>query len=161
LNKEAKMANFDEFKQKARDTMETIADKSVELYKIAEEKTKVLAKMTKLGAEITVDKGNVRKLYREIGKMYYELHKSSPEETLAQTCAEVTVTLETIADKQAELNELKKSLGEKVKTESDPEEKGVEVEIIIEDIGEPIQDEAETTPVKETEPDDLEPSAGE
>ncbi|NMA25081.1 MAG: hypothetical protein GX936_05370 [Clostridiales bacterium] len=69
------MTNFEDLVQKAKDTMETIADKSIELYKAAEEKTKLLAKMTKLGAEITMEKGNVRKLYREIGKKYYELHK--------------------------------------------------------------------------------------
>ncbi|NLT14574.1 MAG: hypothetical protein GXY05_09555 [Clostridiales bacterium] len=143
------MANFEDFKQKAMDTMETIADKSIELYKVAEEKTKLLAKMTKLGAEITLEKGDVRKLYREIGKKYYEMHKSSPEEPLAQACAEVTVSLDCIAAKQKELDELKNSLSEKSAAEARTDDKDIEVEIIVEDLGEQVREEAETAPVKE------------
>ena len=146
------MSNFEDFKQKAKDTMDTIADRSVELYKIAEEKTKLLARITKLGAELTLEKGNVRKLYREIGKRYYELHKSSPEETLAQACAEVTVSLDCIAVKQKQIDDLKNSLSEKNDIASDTEEKDIEVEIIIEEIGEPTQEEIVTTSVIEPNP---------
>jgi hypothetical protein len=130
------MANFEELKQKAKDTMETIADKSVELYKAAEEKTRLFAKITKLGAEITLEKGTLRKLYREIGQKYYELHKASPEEALAQSCIEVTASLETIAAKQKEIQELKNSdnLGERNAAETDTQEKDADVEIIIEDL---------------------------
>jgi hypothetical protein len=130
------MANFEELKQKAKDTMETIADKSVELYKAAEEKTRLFAKITKLGAEITLEKGTLRKLYREIGQKYYELHKASPEEALAQSCIEVTASLETIAAKQKEIQELKNSdnLGERNAAEADTQEKDADVEIIIEDL---------------------------
>lgn len=142
------MANFEDFKQKAKDTVETIADKSAELYKIAEEKTKLFAKMTKLGAEITVDKGNVRKLYREIGKKYYELHKLSPEEPLAQACAEVTITLDRIAAKQKEFDELKNNISEKGRTGCVEDEKDIEVDIIIDDVGEPVQDVTDTAEVK-------------
>ncbi len=142
------MANFDEFKQKAKDTMEIIADRSVELYKIAEEKTKLFAKITKLGAEVALEKGTVRKLYREIGKKYYELHKPSPEESLAQTCSEVTASLERIAVKQKEIEELKNSidLGVNADAEDLDADKDIEVEIIIEEFDKPEQDDA---------PDDL------
>ena len=117
--------------------------------------------MTKLGAEITMEKGNVRKLYREIGKKYYELHKSSPEEPLAQACAEVTISLDLIAAKQKELDELKNSLSEKGITETDAEEdKDLEVEIIVEDLGDPERKSPEATPVKEPELNADEPSAG-
>jgi hypothetical protein len=101
------MANFDEFKKAAKETMGTIADRSVELYKIAEEKTKIIAKRTKLSAEIAVEKGGVRNLYKEIGKIYYELHKNDPELALRQLCAEVDSSWELIALKQQELDELK------------------------------------------------------
>lgn len=135
------MSNFDELKQKAKDTMETIADKSVELYKIAEEKTKIIAKITKLSTEIALEKGNVRKLYREIGKRYYELHNASPEEELAQTCAEVKNALECIVAKQKEVGELKNALdlGEKGDMNADEDDDDIEVEIIIEDLAAPSQ----------------------
>lgn len=129
------MTNFDEFKQRAKDTMETIADKSIELYKIAEEKTKVLAKITKLTTELALEKATVRRLYKEIGKKYYELHKSAPEEALAQACAEVTVSLETITAKATEINELKKSINDKTEAESAVDDDAA-VEIIIEDLNE-------------------------
>lgn len=137
------MSNFDEFKQKAKDTMETIADRSVELYKIAEEKTKIFAKITKLGAEIAIEKGNVRKLYREIGRKYYELHKASPEDALAQTCTEVTASLDCISAKQKEIEELKTSydLG-KDEAAGDEGSKDIEVEIIVEEFEKPEQNEA-------------------
>ena len=101
------MANFDDFKQKAKDAAETIAEKSVEYYKIAEEKTKIFAKSTKLSTEISFEKGNLRKFYTEIGRIYYANHKDNPEEVLAQVCAEATASIEKIKIKQCELDKLK------------------------------------------------------
>ena len=101
------MTNFDELKQKAKDTMETIADKSVELYKVAEEKARLLAKITKLSTEITFEKGDLRKHYRELGQKYYELHKDAPEESLVQSCVEIAKSLETISTKQREIDALR------------------------------------------------------
>lgn len=140
------MANFDEFKQKAKDTMESIADRSVELYKIAEEKTKLFAKITKLSTEIALEKGTVRKLHREIGKKYYELHKSAPEEALAQSCAEVTAALDCISAKQKEIEELKSfyDIGDKDYVASDADDQDVEVEIIIEGLDDDAADESES-----------------
>jgi hypothetical protein len=117
------MDNFDDFKKKAKETMGTIADRSVELYKIAEEKTKILAKTTKLQAEIALERGNIRKLYKEIGKTYYELHKEAPETALEQKCAEVSVSLDRIASKLQEIQDIK----------NDADAKDIDVEIIMEE----------------------------
>jgi hypothetical protein len=94
------MSNFEEFKQKAKDTAETIADKSVEFYKFAEEKTKIIAKLTKLSTEIALQKNTVKKLYTDLGKKYYELYQEEPVEALKQTCEEITAALEIIEKKQ-------------------------------------------------------------
>ena len=115
------MANFDELKQKAKDTMETIADKSVELYKIAEEKAKLLAKIARLSAEVALEKGDLRKHYRELGQLYYELHLAAPEESLAQSCAEITASLEFIAAKQKEIDDLKGCAGFEPAPEDEPD----------------------------------------
>lgn len=117
------MDNFDDFKKKAKDTMGTIADKSVELYKIAEEKTKILAKTTKLQAEIAMERGNIRKMYREIGKTYYELHKEAPETALEQKCGDVSVSFDRIAAKLQEIQEIKNAA----------DLKDIDVEIIMEE----------------------------
>ncbi len=101
------MAHFEELKQIAKDTAETIADKSSELYKMAEEKTKLLAKIAKLSADITLEKGAVRKLYRELGQLYYEQYKNVPKPDFTQICQEITMSLEVISEKQKEINALR------------------------------------------------------
>jgi hypothetical protein len=145
------MTNFDEFKQIAKDKMETIADRSVELYKIAEEKTKLFAKMTRLSTEVALEKGTVRRLYKEIGKKYYELHKASSEDELTQACAEVTSSLECIAAKLAEIEELKKSIDCTVKEDDSPasDVKAAVVNIIVEDFGQHEPTEADIAPDNE------------
>ena len=104
------MSNFNGFKKMAKETMETIADRSAELYRIAEEKTKIIARRTKISAEIAVEKGSVRNLYKEIGKVYYALHRDTPEPSLKPLCAEIDEAIERINEKQQELDELKNAV---------------------------------------------------
>jgi hypothetical protein len=101
------MANFEDIKQKAVDTAGTIADKSVELAKAAADKAKDLAKIAKLTTEIGIEKDGIRKNYNAIGKLYYELHKDDAEDALSQAVAEITAGYETIAAKQAEIEDVK------------------------------------------------------
>jgi len=101
------MAHYDDLRKKAKDALDTLADVSVEAYKIAEEKAKVLAKRAKLTAAIANDRASVRRLKVEIGGTYYMLHKDAPEEALKQLCDEVTLALDGIAAKQRELEELR------------------------------------------------------
>ncbi|MDR0839176.1 MAG: hypothetical protein LBN99_05980 [Oscillospiraceae bacterium] len=101
------MANFDDIKQKAREVAGVIADVSVDLYKKAEEKSKIFAKIAKLQAENASDRSSVRKLYLEIGKTYFETHKLFPEPELEQDCAEVAAALERIEERKAEIAAIK------------------------------------------------------
>ena len=103
------MKNFEDLKKKAKDAFDTIADVSVEAYKIAEEKAKLIAKSTVLSTEISRERSYVRRLYLEIGRKYYELHKDDPCEDFEQNCHGVTAALSRIAAKQKELDDLKKS----------------------------------------------------
>lgn len=119
------MSNFDEFKKVARDTAETIADKSVEFYKFAEEKTKIIAKITRLKTEIALEKNNIRKKYLEIGKKYYELYKDDPAEELKDFCVDITEATDRI--------ELKKKQIEDIKTVASDDFDDIEVEIVIEE----------------------------
>jgi len=132
------MAHFEELKQIAKDTAETIADKSAELYKMAEEKTKLLAKIAKLSADITLEKGAVRKLYRELGQLYYEQYKNAPEPGFAQICQEITMSLEVISEKQKEIDALRNGAycepsGSGGNDGEPPEDQG-NVEIIVENL---------------------------
>ena len=101
------MANMDDLKKKAKDALDTIADVSAEAYKMAEEKAKVVAKWTKLNAEIAREKAHVRRLEGEIGKKYYELHKDDAEDDLKFGCEGITAALDLIAANKSELEEMK------------------------------------------------------
>jgi len=101
------MANYDDFKKKAKDAIDTIADVSIEAYKMAEEKAKIFAKRAKLTAEITRERTIVRRSHISIGTTYYELHKDAPEEALKQNCEDITNALDRIAAMQRQLEDLK------------------------------------------------------
>ena len=102
------MANYDDIKKMAKDALETIADVSVEAYKVAEEKAKIFAKKARLNAEITREKTLVRRLKFDIGGAYYDLHKDDSEEALRENCEAITAALDSIAEKRAELEDLKR-----------------------------------------------------
>jgi len=101
------MSNYDDFKKKAKDAFDTLADVSVEAYKLAEEKAKVIARKAKLNAGIANERAIIRRLNVEIGSIYYKLHKDNPEESLKQQCDDITAAYERIDAKKAELEDLK------------------------------------------------------
>jgi len=103
------MANYDDIKKKARDVVDTLADVSVEAYRLAEDKAKVFAKKAKLNAGIANERALIRRLKVEIGGTYYKLHKDDAEDTLKQYCDGITLSLDRITAKQRELEELKTS----------------------------------------------------
>jgi FtsZ-binding cell division protein ZapB len=105
---EPKMPNYDDLKKKAMDALDTIADVSMEAYKAAEEKARVLARRAKLNAEITRERALIRRAKIRIGDIYYEQYKDNPGEAFKPICDEITEWLELIAVKQAELEALKK-----------------------------------------------------
>ena len=131
--------NFDELMQFVKDSVEMIVDKSAELYKAAEEKTKKVARTTKLQTEIAMEKSALRRLYRQIGEKYYNLHRDDPEEALATLCSDVTATLNRIAEKQEEVDRLKEELCPE--DDEDEDDYDFVVEIITED---PDEKEPET-----------------
>ena len=101
------MATFDEIKKKALEAADVIADVSVDLYKKAEVKTKELARMAKLQADMAADRTAIKKLYLQIGKTYYETHKMFPAEEFEQNCTEVTTLFDHIDAAKAEIDDIK------------------------------------------------------
>ena len=101
------MTSIDDLKKKAKDALDTIADVSVEAYKLAEEKAKIIARWTKLNTEISREKSQIRKLKADIGHIYYQQHKDSPEESLREQCEGITEAHCRILEKQKELEDLK------------------------------------------------------
>ena len=115
------MPNYDEIKKKAIDALETIADVSVEAYKLAEEKARVFAKRAKLTAEITKERAQIRRVKLDIGGIYYDLHKDAPGDAFKESCESISASLECIAANQRELEELKNA-GEYCEDEESCEE---------------------------------------
>jgi len=73
----------------------------------AADKAKTGARIAKLNVEIAGEKENMKKTYLEIGKLYYDTHKDSPEGFFIQLCEEIALAEKNIADKLAEIEELK------------------------------------------------------
>jgi len=103
------MANYDEFKKKAKDALDAFTDASVDAYKAAEEKTRVLARRTKLRASIVNDKAVVRRLSVELGTKYHKKYKDDENSEFRQICEEITCAHERIAAKEEEIAELRRN----------------------------------------------------
>jgi len=101
------MSNYDEFKKKAKETLDQIADASVDAYKIAEEKARVLAKKTKLRAGIVNDKATIRRVSVELGTAYYRKYVDDERSEFRELIDEITDAHERIAIKEDEIAELK------------------------------------------------------
>lgn len=106
------MATYEDLKKKAKEALDTIADVSVEAYKIAEERAKIIARRAKLNTDITRERATIRRAKIRIGEAYYELRKENPDEALKELCDSITASLDLIAAKQRELEELKKGFAD-------------------------------------------------
>jgi len=100
------MANFDSVKEK----VVVAAGKVVDIAKVAGDKAKTAGQITKLKAEIALERDSAKKNYAEIGRMYHEKNKHNPDPDMKQAIQEVELSHETIAKKKREVEKLKKQL---------------------------------------------------
>ena len=133
------MVSFESFKEKALATAGKVAEKSVSFAKSAGEKAKVLGKITKLKTEIAMEKDAVRKTFVEIGKMYYEKHKDNPDPDMAQAVEEITLSLQEVEEKKAEVEALKKELADQFHESMEEVEREVKAEEVVEGVAEVIE----------------------
>ena len=83
------------------------ADSGKDFFEKAADKAKAGTRIAKLSVEIATEKENMKKAYLEIGKLYYDTHKDDPEGFFIQLCEEVALAQKNIADKEAEIEDLK------------------------------------------------------
>ncbi|MDR0858035.1 MAG: hypothetical protein LBN97_03280 [Oscillospiraceae bacterium] len=102
--------NFEEFKERATETAEFVAGKTVQFAKYAGEKVGTAAKVAKLNAEILAEKDNLRKSYQRIGKLYVELYAATPHDDIA-------AELDIVHSAQDKIDELKNKIDE-IKTDA-------------------------------------------
>lgn len=101
------MKDFSELKDKVLSTIGKAADAGKDVASKAAEKAKAGTRIAKLSIEIANEKENMKKTYIEIGKLYYDMHKDEPEGFFIQLCDEITLAAESIAAKEAEIEELR------------------------------------------------------
>ena len=111
--------------KKAKEAVETV-DKNGTVrgaYERGAERTKAYARMAKLSLEISGENEELRKIFTEIGKLYYEQTKGSAEGFFAPLFAQASETAEKIRSLESELRALREEII--------PEgaEKDIEVEI--------------------------------
>ena len=104
-----------------RDIAGRAADATRGIAGVAAEKAKAGGRIAKLTMDIAREKEDMKKTFLEIGKLYYDTHKDAPEGFFSQLCEEIALAEKSVAEKQAELDELKAGF-------TTPEEPEVEVE---------------------------------
>lgn len=114
--------DFSEIRDRMMGTLDNVADKARDFASVATDKAKQAARIAKLSTEISSERDNMRKVYVEIGKLYYANHKDDEEGLFAQLCEEVTLAKESIAVREAEIAELKRTI------RSSDSDDGIEVE---------------------------------
>jgi hypothetical protein len=106
------MADRNEFRDRVFSTIENVADKTKAFAAIAADKAKAMGRIAKLTVEINGEKDTMKKAYIEIGKLYYETHRNDPDGFFIQLCDEISVSMESIASKEAEISDLKASISD-------------------------------------------------
>lgn len=101
------MADYNEIKDTVLGALGTAADITRGFVNKAADKTKDVAKLTKLNVELSAEKETVQKAYLEMGKLYYETHKNAPEGFFVQLCDEITLANQHIGKLTAEIDALK------------------------------------------------------
>ncbi|NCB50513.1 MAG: hypothetical protein EOM17_14920 [Synergistales bacterium] len=106
------MADYDNFKESLKSTFSGVAGMAKNLVSNAGDKAKALSRIAKLSIDVNAEKENKKKVYTEIGKLYFETNKETPGDFFIQLFDEINLADEQISAMEAELAELKSSLGE-------------------------------------------------
>ena len=91
----------------AKDLAGKAADKTKDFAGKAADKARAGGRIAKLSMDIAKEKEEMKKTYLEIGKLYYDTHKDDPEGFFIQLCEEIALAEKSVAEKEAELAELK------------------------------------------------------
>lgn len=131
-----------DFAGKAADATKDFAGK-------AADKAKAGGRIAKLNIEVAQEKESMKKTFVEIGKLYYDTHKDDPDGFFIQLCEEVAMAEKAIAEKEAEIAELKEGFSAKDDPDIDVEFEEVvadaeaAAEEAVEDVAEAVEAAAE------------------
>lgn len=71
------------------------------------QQTKGITDVVRLNSEVSVKKRTITQLYAEIGRAYYERHKSDPDAEELQTISKICTLHEEIAQRQETIKQIK------------------------------------------------------
>lgn len=112
---------FGSLVNKAKDVMESTG--VTEVYQKGASRTKAYGRIARLTLDTNSQAEELRKVYTEIGRLYFEQARENPEGVFAPLFAQAGKLMNELKAKEDELEELKRSLG------AEAEEKDIEVEI--------------------------------
>ena len=92
-----------------------------EVYEQGIERTKSYGAIAKLTVEINNDEEELKKVYQEIGRLYYEDHKDDPEGFYASLFSQVDALTASVNEKREEIETLKSSIEASGKSDIDVE----------------------------------------
>ena len=110
---------FGSLVNKAKDVMESTG--VTEVYQKGASRTKAYGRIARLTLDTNSQADELRKVYTEIGRLYFEQARKDPQGVFAPLFAQAEKLLSELKAKEAELEELKGGLR--------PEEQDIEVEI--------------------------------
>ena len=108
------------------------SDKVRNIYEQGTSKAKSYGRIAKLSLELNGDSEELKRIYTEIGKLYYEQAKDAPEGFFAPLFAQAAELNERIAAKAEEIEVLKAEGDEDVEVD-------IEVEVV-EEVADPFED---------------------
>ena len=112
---------FGSLVNKAKDVMESTG--VTEVYQKGASRTKAYSRIARLTLDTNSQADELRKVYTEIGRLYFEQARENPEGVFAPLFAQAGKLMDEMKAKEAELDELKSGLRDEA------EEKDIEVEI--------------------------------
>ena len=101
------LGNLENLKETLTDTISTVADKVLDFADSAADNAKIGQQIAKLFVEKKKEESALEDAYKELGKLYYDMHKTEAEGVLADLCMEIENTLINIEDITAEIEALK------------------------------------------------------
>ena len=112
---------FGSLVNKAKDVMDSTG--VTEVYQKGASRTKAYSRIARLTLDTNSQADELRKVYTEIGRLYFEQARENPEGVFAPLFAQAGKLMDELKAKEAELEQLKSGLRDEA------EEKDIEVEI--------------------------------
>ncbi len=112
---------FGSLVNKAKDVMESTG--VTEVYQKGASRTKAYSRIARLTLDTNSQADELRKVYTEIGRLYFEQARENPEGVFAPLFAQAGKLMDELKAKESELEQLKSGLRDET------DEKDIEVEI--------------------------------